>query len=408
MSISYSENSTLTCPSCRNSFTSEVWMLVDAAERPDLAEALRDGTLDVVVCPRCGHRSPAGAPLLFHDAANRRVYFAAAPGSQEHELREQAQSLLYMLVGSLPEQERHAYLGDVQVEQEVEGVRRAVLRRQKTRRAHSPDPAQEPGQPAHGAEHHVVEAPPAARAEEPSPILGAVQALIAADSSEEFDAIVEEHPMLLGEDADAAILHLAEIARDQGEHEVAAALREARARLAMLRSEAGEPRPVALGADAGTGSAIPGAGSLSDAAYQALLAVASPDELREAVRDHPALLEVWADADLAARVDGALDAGDERLARDVEERREVLAALRAELSGQASLPKAIRALLQARGEDDLTAALTEHPILLTGAAQDALFELAAEARTRGDEQLAEYATECSAMLRKVREGLEAG
>ena len=85
-----------------------------------------------------------------------------------------------------------------------------------------------------------------------------------------------------------------------------------------------------------------------------------------------------------------------------------MAALRAELSGQASLPKAIKALLQASGEDDLAAALTEHPILLTGAAQDALFELAAEARARGDEQLAEYATECSAMLRKVREGLEAG
>jgi hypothetical protein len=36
-----------------------------------------------------------------------------------------------------------------------------------------------------------------------------------------------------------------------------------------------------------------------------------------------------------------------------------------------------------------------------------LLQLASESRQRGDDQLAEYAVECRAMLRKVREGLEA-
>jgi hypothetical protein len=137
------------------------------------------------------------------------------------------------------------------------------------------------------------------------------------------------------------------------------------------------------------------------------MAVISAEELRAVVRDHPALLDAWADAELAERVEVALDAGDERLATAIEERREVLAALREELSGQAALPQALKALLQADGEDELAAALTEHPILLSAAAQDALLQLASEARQRGDDQLAEYAVECRAMLRKVREGLEA-
>ena len=137
------------------------------------------------------------------------------------------------------------------------------------------------------------------------------------------------------------------------------------------------------------------------------MGVVSAEELRSAVRDHPALLDAWADAELAERVEAALDAGDERLATAIEERREVLAALREELGGQAALPQALKALLQADGEDELAAALTEHPILLTDAAQSALLQLSSEARQRGDDQLAEYAVECRAMLRKVREGLEA-
>jgi hypothetical protein len=405
MSLSYSENTSLTCPSCGQDFAAEIWMLVDAAERPDLTDALREGILNIVTCPHCDYSGPAGAPLLFHDPANRRVYFAAPSDGAEHEWREQAQSLLYLLVGSLPEEQRRPYLGDVQVEQEVEGVRRAVLRRQGSRRGAAQPAALPPA--ARGVEHHVVEPPVAEPPADPSPILGAVRALLAADSPEQFAAIVDEHPALLSAAADTTLAQLAEVAYAQGERDVAVALGEARTELGRMRvgvrgqgMKDGEvdsiPHPL---------SPIPQ--SLSDAAYQALMAVVSAEELRAAARDHPALLDAWADAELAERVEAALDAGDERLATAIEERREVLAALREELSGQAALPQALKALLQADGEDELAAALTEHPILLTDAAQDALLQLASESRQRGDDQLAEYAVECRAMLRKVREGLEA-
>src|SRR5512138_747865 len=133
MPISHSEYIDLTCPSCGARFETEAWTLIDAAERSDLAQALREGSLNVATCPKCGAPSPAGAALLLHDPAGRRVYFAVPPNVGEHVWRERAQELLYQLVGSLPEDERRPYLGDVQVEQELDGVRRALLRNDRRR-----------------------------------------------------------------------------------------------------------------------------------------------------------------------------------------------------------------------------------------------------------------------------------
>jgi hypothetical protein len=237
-----------------------------------------------------------------------------------------------------------------------------------------------------------------------------VRVLLAADSPEQFAAIVDEHPVLLSAAADTTLAQLAEVAYAQGERDVAAALGEARAELGRIRQGSGDQETGDRRQETGDAISLVASlpsHSLSDVAYQRLMEVVSAEELRAAVRDHPALLDAWADAELAERVEAALDAGDERLATAIEERREVLAALREELSGQAALPQALKALLRADGEDELAAALTEHPILLTEAAQNALLQLASEARQRGDDQLAEYAVECRAMLRKVREGLEA-
>ena len=133
MPISQTEQIHLACPACGAGFEADVWTLVDAAERPDLSQALRDDALDVVACPSCGHRMAAGAPLLFHEPAGRRVYFAVPPGADEHAWRERAQQLLYALVAAIPEEQRLPYLGDVQVEHEVAGVRRALLRRERRR-----------------------------------------------------------------------------------------------------------------------------------------------------------------------------------------------------------------------------------------------------------------------------------
>jgi hypothetical protein len=403
MPLSYSEKTKLNCPACGKGFAAEVWTLVDAAERPDLAEALRAGELNLVGCPHCGDRGPAVAPLLFHDGASRRVYFAAPPEAAEYVLREQAQSLIYRLMAGIPEEGHHPYLGDVQVEQGIEGVRRAMLRRQRARArlaAESPQAA---------PPTRVVEQQAADVEDEPAPILDALQALIAADSLAEFAAIVDEHPELQGASADAALAQMIDAALAQGEPTLAPALREVRAQLNRMRA-GGKGVQLNAPTDLIETSAVVGVaepGILSDVAYQVLLTVASVDELRAALSEHPALLEEWADNDLLLRVEAALDAGDERLAAEIEERREALAELREELGGAAALSRAITALLAADGEDELAETLGEHPVLLTGAAQDVLARMVADAQARDDDELAADAEQRRTMLHSVRVGLDA-
>jgi hypothetical protein len=130
---------------------------------------------------------------------------------------------------------------------------------------------------------------------------------------------------------------------------------------------------------------------------------------------HPALLRPAADAELAERVNLALDEGNERLARAIEERREALAELRAATARPApsatpavdepTLDEAIEALLVAEGEDALAEVIDQYPVLLDDVAAQALWQFAAEARASGDEELARYAVECRAMLQRVRDEL---
>jgi hypothetical protein len=417
MPISQSDYLGLTCPACGARFETDAWVLVDAAERSDLAQALRDGSLNVATCPKCGVQTAAGAALLFHDPAGRRVYFAVPPDVGEHVWRERAQELLYQLVGSLPEDERRPYLGDVQVEQELDGVRRALLRNDRRRGARR----QEDKETRRQADRDETvnqnvspspllpfspSPPDSASPPEPAPLINTLRALLAADNDTEFGAIVAENPALLDDDADRVIHELADLSYADGERDVATALRELRIVLARLR--AGDDRRPAIDDQRPTTDAplSPRPSALSDLAYQALLHAASTDALIAATRDYPALLELWADDDLAARIEAALDESNERLARTIEARREGLDELRAQLSERTALMYAVQALLAAEGEDAVATILSAHPILLTDTAQDALSYLATDAVTHDDHELAGKATGCQALLRTVRAGLE--
>lgn len=422
MPISQTEQIHLACPACGAGFEADVWTLVDAAERPDLSQALRDDALDVVACPSCGHRMAAGAPLLFHEPAGRRVYFAVPPGADEHAWRERAQQLLYALVAAIPEEQRLPYLGDVQVEHEVAGVRRALLRRERRRSSARETGGQADKQAGAAEPRRVADAPvvpPAASAPDES-LAEAVRALLAADTEAEFAAIIAAHSELRGPAGDDAIRQLADLAYGQGHPDIAAALREVRSVLGRMR--AGQPPMIRASSDSAPGqqtadSALvpdraehsePEAQSfaLSDTAYQALLQVGSQDELVAAARDYPALLDAWADEDLAARIDAALEEGNERLARAIETRSEELSELRARLGAPDALAKAVDAVMAAGGEDALADTLAQYPILLGEAAQRALAGMSAGARARGDQQAAALADERSALLRTVRAGLE--
>ena len=68
---SLSERVTLTCTGCAKSFSAEVWLIVDRAERPDLVVRIPGGTIRAVRCPHCGAQGWVDAPLL--------VYWPEAP-----------------------------------------------------------------------------------------------------------------------------------------------------------------------------------------------------------------------------------------------------------------------------------------------------------------------------------------
>lgn len=406
MSISYAEFASLICPVCRTPFAAEIWTIIDAGERPDLAEMLLSGALNVVTCPQCGHQADAGGPLLVHDPGGRRVYFAAPADAPEHVWRERAQELLYVLIGSLPEERRLPYLSDVQVEVEASGVRRAMLRRGRRfapRASEAMERTTEPSPPP-----PVDDIRPTSLTADS--MIGTIEALLAADTPAEAVAIIERHPEIRTPDADALIEHLIAAAHTQGDHDIARALMEIRALLYDFRTGTipDERRNDAHAAAPPHLSALTmSEHRLAEQAYEAFLRADSPHALRETVSTYPALLEPWVDDELAERVESALDEGNEHLAQVIELRRDALTCLRTEMTGEEGLYQAIHALLRAGGEADALAAVVgEYPALLTDAAQTALLELAAGARARGDDALAEHAVECRALLRRVREGLQ--
>jgi ribosomal 50S subunit-associated protein YjgA (DUF615 family) len=207
---------------------------------------------------------------------------------------------------------------------------------------------------------------------------------------------VARYPILLDPSSGTTLTQLAHVATEQRAFEVAESLRAARELLKRMEALA-QPEPVD-----GMGN------TLVEEALQALLRAQSSSELAAAVQAHPALGLPTADRLLANQIELALDEGNERLALQLEERREALAALRTTAPHVASthlLEEAIEALLIADGEAAITAAIDTYPILLEDTALESLWQFAATAKASGDEELARYAVECRTMLQRVRDGL---
>jgi hypothetical protein len=100
MTHSLIQETELACPECGQSFTAEIWLIVDTAEHPDLLEEIRQGKLHDLPCPQCGHSGQVDAPLLlYRPDANPPLLFSPAEGTTAEQDREQAAGL----VGTLRE-----------------------------------------------------------------------------------------------------------------------------------------------------------------------------------------------------------------------------------------------------------------------------------------------------------------
>lgn len=76
----------MTCPKCGRQFAAKLWLIVDADERPDLAERIRGGDLHKLSCPHCGEAAEIDAPLLlYRPAAEPPLVFSPANRTGDEE-----------------------------------------------------------------------------------------------------------------------------------------------------------------------------------------------------------------------------------------------------------------------------------------------------------------------------------
>ena len=296
MPTSSSQTATLTCPDCGHTFDAQIWLIVDAAERPDLLDRARTGTLLDIPCPHCGHTGQVDAPLLiFLPDDEPHLTFSPAEQTTAEQNMEQANSLLGLLhqrlgpawrdewmqsVATVPHHMLPAVLGDdpeaamreleATVAAEVERLRREDPDRyrelEKAARQATGDaeqttpPEQSPEMPpalqalldelaAEGVEVNSQEDLERLLAERPElrarfeaamneaapPFLHLLSRFIGAQSWDESQRIVEANPDLLSDEADAALAQMIDVASTQGDENAVRILEEHRALLRRCR-----------------------------------------------------------------------------------------------------------------------------------------------------------------------------
>ncbi len=124
MPHSYAETLTLTCANCGRDFDPQFWLIVDVVERPDLLAHIRADDLHDAQCPHCAAPGHMDAPLLlFNPSAGASqasagadplaagagfptvpLLFSPAEQTTADETLEQARQLLEMLQTSLGDQ----------------------------------------------------------------------------------------------------------------------------------------------------------------------------------------------------------------------------------------------------------------------------------------------------------------
>ena len=119
MSNSFATTAQLTCSDCGQSFQADLWLLVDSAERPDLLELARNGTLHDIDCPHCDQTNRVNAPtllyrpeLLTNGLSDTPLIFLSADGLDAAREAEQARRLLGMLAASLGTDWQDGWLHD--------------------------------------------------------------------------------------------------------------------------------------------------------------------------------------------------------------------------------------------------------------------------------------------------------
>lgn len=260
MNTSHSEQVLLTCPHCQENLVHQVWLLVDAQERPDLAEQVREGSLHQVRCSGCQETIGwLDAPLLYHDGAQEQLIFSPAQGTSRDRDAQDLTQLVERLTTMLSEARLAPYMerptivpmpllpaylsgGQEAVEQALDNMWRQTMEQ-------FPPHVQQALKELKEAEIETMEEMEAFLAERPElvePLEAAGVAtsqlqqdlltFVQADTWTESREILEATPALGGESAAAELVRMAERARERQDPDMAGAMQEHRELLARCRS----------------------------------------------------------------------------------------------------------------------------------------------------------------------------
>jgi tetratricopeptide (TPR) repeat protein len=119
---SLSEISEVTCSECYYNYKAEMWVVIDAQERPDLAEQCRDRTIHNLQCPQCGRTFTPDRPLMYHDGEARQLILAVPSETTLEEDRETNRRLVQHLFPRLADANNREYLNQTRNVPGVEGL----------------------------------------------------------------------------------------------------------------------------------------------------------------------------------------------------------------------------------------------------------------------------------------------
>lgn len=103
---------TVTCPTCRKPFVTQVRNIIDVGAEPELKQAFLQGQVNVATCPSCGQSGMMALPLLYNDP-DKQLLLAYVPDQLNMKLEDREKmigELVNALMKATPPEKRKAYL----------------------------------------------------------------------------------------------------------------------------------------------------------------------------------------------------------------------------------------------------------------------------------------------------------
>ena len=303
MSHSYAERLDVTCPHCDQDFHPDLYLIVDAGERPDLLERTREGTLQDLSCSHC-HQAVGqpDAPLLFYrPGEDPPLLFSPAQRTTEEQNQQHVVGLVGRLRESMGDDWREEWVAEG-----LSGVPRHLLSA-----ALSDDPEgalrQQMDQAAAELERLRHKDPEAYRrleeeaekAGQTEPLIQALQQFLQANTLNESQRVVEAHSELLSDEAETLLERFITAAREQNDADAEGHFTEHRDLLHRARevglkeafAEKIERSPEGLSASEASAPVPPEVRQVLDELAASGDEIRSPEDLARRLKERPDLQE---------------------------------------------------------------------------------------------------------------------